>query len=179
MDGGTSILALSGSSLAEGDLPPRTNWRTMENKPVHVIRLGMIRATIWANHRLGEDAWYRVTTSRLYRSGEKWHGTQSFRRDDLPILSRALEMAHSWLWNQGPDAYDDSRNGSNIGVAEGDAVKRQGEDRHGVQEQGRRRRQGPSGSSSVHQSGSGKKRDATRTGRRTSSTSSRKKGERR
>lgn len=69
----------------------------MANKPYHEIRLGKIRATVWANGSPDEQAWFRVSVSRLYKDGDEWRDTQSFRREDLPILSKAIDMTHSWL----------------------------------------------------------------------------------
>ena len=69
-------------------------------KPVHEIRLGRIRAAIWANHNGGRDVWFNVTVSRLYKDGDRWQDTATFRRDDLPIVSKAIEMAYAWIWGQ-------------------------------------------------------------------------------
>jgi hypothetical protein len=36
---------------------------------------------------------------RLYRDGDEWKTTASFGRDDLPLVSKAAEMAYAWIWN--------------------------------------------------------------------------------
>ena len=70
-----------------------------KNRPVHQIRLGAIQAAIWPNHseKTGES-WYTVTVSRSYRVEEQFKDTKKFYRDDLPIVSKAIEMAYAWIW---------------------------------------------------------------------------------
>lgn len=69
------------------------------NRPVHEIKLGRIRASIWTNGGHGQDTWLSVSISRLYRAGNEWKTTTSFGRDDLPLVSKAAEMAYTWIWN--------------------------------------------------------------------------------
>jgi len=35
------------------------------------------------NHNQRNEVWFNVTVSRLYRDGDRWQDTTSFRRDDL------------------------------------------------------------------------------------------------
>ena len=71
------------------------------NRPIHEIRLGCIRAAIWQNEKKGGEAWFNVTPSRLYKDDDgSWKDTVSFRRDDLPIVAKALDMAYQWIWTQ-------------------------------------------------------------------------------
>lgn len=71
------------------------------NKPVYQIRLNAIRAAIWLNEseKTGES-WFTVTVSRSYKDKEQIKDTSTFRRDDLPIVSKAVEMAYQWIWEQ-------------------------------------------------------------------------------
>jgi hypothetical protein len=69
------------------------------NRPVHEIRLGRIRASVWTNESTGQDVWFNVSISRLYRDGNEWKTTTSFGRDDLPLVAKAAEMAYAWIWN--------------------------------------------------------------------------------
>ena len=71
------------------------------NRPVHQIRLSAIRAAIWLNEsdKTGES-WFTVTVSRSYRDKEQLKVTTTFRRDDLPIVAKAIEMAYAWIWEQ-------------------------------------------------------------------------------
>jgi hypothetical protein len=71
------------------------------NRPAHEIRIGHVRASIWANDGgARQDVWYRVSISRLYRDGDDWKTATSFGRDDLPIVAKAAEMAYAWIWNK-------------------------------------------------------------------------------
>ena len=71
-----------------------------KQKPVHEIRLGRIRAAIWANQTDSGEIWFNVTVSRLYNDGTRWQDTTTYRRDDLPLVSKVTDMAHVWIWNQ-------------------------------------------------------------------------------
>ena len=73
-----------------------------ENKPVNEIRIGRIRASIWAN-RTGESGapWYTVTTSRSYKDKDGgWRDVKSFNYSDLPCVGKVLEEAMSWIREQ-------------------------------------------------------------------------------
>jgi len=70
------------------------------NKPAHEIRLGKIRVTIWANSTEDHDIWFNATVSRIYRDESTWKDATTFRRDDLPVLSKALDMAYEWIWSR-------------------------------------------------------------------------------
>ena len=68
------------------------------NRPIHEIKLGRIRASIWLNGNSGEKSWHSVSVTRAYKDGDQWNETTSFNRDDLPIVSKAAEMAYHWIW---------------------------------------------------------------------------------
>jgi len=70
-----------------------------KNKPLHEVRLGAIKAAIWENQN-GEVTRYSVTFSRLYRQDEEWKSTDSFGRDDLLLLRKVADQAHSWILGQ-------------------------------------------------------------------------------
>lgn len=69
------------------------------NKPVHEVRLGRIRASIWANPTEG-DVRYSVTITRLYKptDAEKWASTDSFYRDDLLVVAKVADLANTWIY---------------------------------------------------------------------------------
>lgn len=72
----------------------------MNKQPVHVIRFGMIKASIWHNQtRAGER--HNVTVMRLFRDGDTWRESSHFGRDDLPLLSKVVDLAHTWIYQQG------------------------------------------------------------------------------
>jgi hypothetical protein len=76
-------------------------------KPVKEIRLGRIRAAIWGNQAKGNEVWFSVTISRLYKDGDQWKDSSALRRDDLPIAARVLDMAYAWIWEQPASANPD------------------------------------------------------------------------
>jgi hypothetical protein len=71
-----------------------------KQKPKHEIRLGCIRAAIWANQTSEEVVWFNVTVSRLYKEGDVWKDTSSFCRDDLPVVAKVVDMADAWIGGQ-------------------------------------------------------------------------------
>lgn len=69
-------------------------------KPVHEIRIGRIRASIWAN-KTGQGATrHNVTVQRLYKDETGWKSNASFGRDDLLLVSKVLDAAHTWICGQ-------------------------------------------------------------------------------
>lgn len=70
-----------------------------KQKPAHEIRLGKIKATIWANDTANGTR-HNVTVSRLYKEGDDWKQSDSFGRDDLPVVAKVLDMAHTWIFEQ-------------------------------------------------------------------------------
>ena len=70
-----------------------------KQQPAHEIRMGAIRATIWENETTNGIR-FNVTVSRLYKDGEEWKQTDSFGRDDLQLLAKVIDMAHSWIFQQ-------------------------------------------------------------------------------
>jgi hypothetical protein len=67
-------------------------------KPVHEIRLGRIRATIWAIRTENGRIWLNTTVSRAYYDGAQWKDANSYGRDDLPVLAKVLDLAYAWIW---------------------------------------------------------------------------------
>jgi hypothetical protein len=73
--------------------------QSSKQKPAHEIRLGRIKATIWENETENGTR-YNVTVSRIYKDGEEWKQTGSFGRDDLPLVAKVADLAHSWIYEQ-------------------------------------------------------------------------------
>ena len=72
---------------------------TTNEKPAHKIRKGAIEVAIW--RREGEKGpFYNVTMSRSYKQGEEWKHADSFGADDLLLLAKLLDQAHSWIISQ-------------------------------------------------------------------------------
>ena len=71
-----------------------------KQKPAYEIRLGRIRAAVWANENGQDDVWFNATVTRSYNDGDRWKDSNTFRRDDLPVVAKAMDMAYAWIWNR-------------------------------------------------------------------------------
>jgi hypothetical protein len=67
------------------------------NKPIHQVRIGRIKAGVFDN---GDDAPRKVQFTALYKDGETWKGSQSFTREDLPLLAKVADQGHTYLFEQ-------------------------------------------------------------------------------
>lgn len=83
-----------------------------KNRPVHEIRFGRIRAAIWQNEtEVGTR--HNVTISRLFKDGDVWKDSASFGRDDLPLVAKVCDQAHSWIFEQSSNGSSHNGDGSN------------------------------------------------------------------
>jgi hypothetical protein len=71
----------------------------INTKPIQEVRLGYIKAAVWKNET-ETGARYNVTFRRLYKDGDQWKTTDSFGRDDLLLLGKVADQAHSWILAQ-------------------------------------------------------------------------------
>ncbi len=73
---------------------------SQNNKPVHEIRLGKVKAAIWRNETdMGPR--YSVTIVRLYKiDGGNWESSTSFGRDELPLVGKVADLVHTWIYQQ-------------------------------------------------------------------------------
>ena len=85
-------MATTSAKMANGKNGTKT-------KPVHEVRLGRIKAAIWANET-ENGLWFNVTFSRIYKDGNNWKTSDSFGRDDLPLLAKVADTAHTWIFMQ-------------------------------------------------------------------------------
>lgn len=74
-----------------------------KNRPVKEIRYGAVKVVIWCN-QTQNGPMHNVTVARLYRDGEAWKETSGFNAEDLPLLAKALNDAHSWVHAQSGQA---------------------------------------------------------------------------
>ena len=64
-------------------------------RPTATVRIGAVKAAIWEN-QAGERTRYNVTFSKSYRDAEgQWKTTHSFGRNDLLVLAKVADQAHS------------------------------------------------------------------------------------
>ena len=67
------------------------------SKPISEVRIGRVKAAIWPNGTDGRTR-HNVTFSRLYKDGDEWKSTQSFSRNDLLLLAKVADQAHSRIF---------------------------------------------------------------------------------
>ncbi len=68
--------------------------------PLRTLRLGRIKAAVWEN-TTEQRAFYNVTFARTYMDGDKkFRDTDSFGRDDLLLLAKLADQAHTFVCEQ-------------------------------------------------------------------------------
>ena len=81
--------------------PPRENKNAAAslNLPVKTFRLGRIKAGVWENE--GDQKFYSVTFARTYMDeANKYQDTDSFGRDDLPLVAKLADQAHTFIFDR-------------------------------------------------------------------------------
>src|SRR5512133_2102735 len=99
---GVSVMAVSKGKGADS--------QQGKERPVKVLRIRNLRANIWANRLPSGDLAYNVTFDRLYRQPDQtddrgevtkqgdWKQSQSFGRDDLLLLAKLADLAHTEVY---------------------------------------------------------------------------------
>jgi hypothetical protein len=68
-----------------------------KNRPVHEVRFGRLKATIWKNEG-DKGPWYSVSLSRSFQDANgQWQTTQSFGARDLLEVAKLCDMSHSFV----------------------------------------------------------------------------------
>lgn len=68
--------------------------------PAHTIRFGRIKAAVWENEA-DNKRFYNVTIARTYLGADKkLHDTDSFGRDDLPLVAKVADLAHTFIFER-------------------------------------------------------------------------------
>ncbi len=70
-----------------------------KSRPVHEIRIGRIKAAIWGNET-DNGIRHNVTVSRIYKDKDVWKDSDSFGRDDLPLVAKVVDRAHDWIFDE-------------------------------------------------------------------------------
>ena len=75
-----------------------------KGKPAWKIRMGAIKAAIWRNES-SHGPRFNVTFCRIYkdRADEQWKSSDSFGKEDLLLLAKVANAAHTWLLGQPQD----------------------------------------------------------------------------
>ena len=126
----TTYLPKGKKSMAES--PTTAPSRT---QPAHEVRLGAIKAVIWKNDT-DSGVRYNVTFQRLYRDGEDWKSTDSFGRDDLLVLGKVADLAHTWIMSpepvEGRNAEHQKQSASSSDLTDKSMPRRSGQAKRGV-----------------------------------------------
>jgi hypothetical protein len=76
------------------------NAATGTKLPVKTLRLGRIKAAVWENEA-DRKKFYNVTFARTYVDDAKqYHDTDSFGRDDLPLVAKLADQAHTFIFER-------------------------------------------------------------------------------
>ena len=80
---------------------PQTKNAAGAKPPVQTFRLGRTKAAVWENEADNGQKFFGVTFSRGYRDeAENWHDTDSFGRDDLPLVAKLADRAHTFIFER-------------------------------------------------------------------------------
>jgi hypothetical protein len=80
---------------------PQANTAPAAKPPVQSFRLGRIKAAVWENESGDGQKFYTVTFTRSYRDEAKtWHDTDSYGRDDLPLVAKLADEAHTFIFER-------------------------------------------------------------------------------
>ena len=75
----------------------KRNGAEAKARPIHQIGYSRIRAAIWENHT-DKGIRHNVTLQRVYLDDSgQWKSTDSFGRDDLLLLAKIADLAHTWI----------------------------------------------------------------------------------
>lgn len=76
------------------------NAATSSKLPAKTFRLGRIKAAVWENEA-DNKKFFNVTFARTYVDDAKqYHDTDSFGRDDLPLVAKLADHAHTFIFEQ-------------------------------------------------------------------------------
>jgi len=79
---------------------PAKNAAAGAKVPVKTLRLGRIKAAVWENET-DSKKFYNVTFARTYVDDAKnYHDTDSFGRDDLLVVAKLADQAHSFIFER-------------------------------------------------------------------------------
>ena len=78
---------------------PQTKNAASAKLPVKTLRLGRIKAAIWENES-DNKKFFNVTFARTYRDEAQFHDTDSFGRDDLPLVAKLADQAHTFIFER-------------------------------------------------------------------------------
>jgi hypothetical protein len=79
---------------------PQTKNAASAKLPAKTLRLGRIKAAVWENE-VDNKKFFNVTFARTYRDeARNFHDTDSFGRDDLPLVAKLADQAHTFIFER-------------------------------------------------------------------------------
>lgn len=73
-----------------------------DKRPVKEIKIGSVKAAIWENETESGRR-FNITAQRLYKDDKGWKSSESFNREDIPLLIKVLDRAHSYCYESGSE----------------------------------------------------------------------------
>jgi hypothetical protein len=67
-------------------------------EPIAEARTGAIKAAIWKNSTENGTR-FNAIFDRLHKDGDKWKSTSTFGRDDLLLLAKVPDQAHTRIFH--------------------------------------------------------------------------------
>jgi hypothetical protein len=85
----------AGEQRGNSHPPPR-------EKPVHEIRIGRIKAVIWANYTEAGTR-HNATLRRIFKrdANAPWEQSDNYGRDDLLLVAEVARQAALWIFENG------------------------------------------------------------------------------
>ena len=73
------------------------------NKPIHEVKIGAIKAEIWEADGV-KGPFFSVVVCRLYKVGNKWEEAKSISGRDISKLREVLRQVNLWLLEHEPES---------------------------------------------------------------------------
>jgi hypothetical protein len=95
-------MAKSKPEQAPSPSSPSSSEKSEKARPVFEARLGRVKACVWANET-ESGVRHNVTVRRLFKrdGSANWEQSDSFGRDDLPVVMEVVRQAWVWIYAQG------------------------------------------------------------------------------
>jgi hypothetical protein len=85
-----------------GTAPAGAQAPAGKQKPAHEVRVGRVKAVIWKNET-EQGTRHNVTLRRIFKRDDsaQWEQSDSFGRDDLPLVMEVTRQAWLWIFEHG------------------------------------------------------------------------------
>jgi hypothetical protein len=72
-----------------------------KKEPANTIKIGRIKAKIWENRdKRNGGTWFNTEIVRIYKEDDKWQESTQFGVNDLPLVTKAADLAFAWIYDQ-------------------------------------------------------------------------------